>query len=141
MAGILDIHRRSERTFHEKHPLPIRPFYICGNWCSCLLYWTRNRHTPDAYAKATHTKKTLDRLLKPLRFAKAKPHILKGTHLLNVGTYERAFLRILNAHLQSGTSIDPILTHIVEFRETCRLVPRCFPRDFLEDWTFNIILI
>ena len=77
-------------------------------------------------------KKPLDQLLESLRFAKVKPHIQKGTHLLDVGAGDGTFLRYLNGHIHSGVGIDPILTHAVQLRDTCHLVPGYFPHDFVD---------
>ena len=55
MVGILDIYRRNERIFHERHPLSIRHFRLCSSWHPCLPYWIYYRPTQDAHAKATDT--------------------------------------------------------------------------------------
>lgn len=44
-------------------------------------------------------KKPMDRLLEYLRFTKAKKHISKECHLLDVGAGDGSFLRFLSPHI------------------------------------------
>ena len=85
-------------------------------------------------------KKPVDRLLESLRFAKARPHIPKGSHLLDVGAGDGAFLRALNGHVASAIGIDPILTKPIGFNR-CRLIPGYFPQDFVYSGAFDVITV
>jgi len=60
--------------------------------------------------------------LERLRFAKVQPHIPKGARLLDVGTGDGTFLRILDTHIQAGIGIDPILTAPLKLTETSCLL-------------------
>ena len=83
-------------------------------------------------------KKPIDRLLEYLRFTKAKKHIPKDTHLLDIGTGDGSFLRFLSGHIRTGIGIDPLITDTIDF-ETDRLIPGAFPNDFDIRKQFDVI--
>ena len=86
----------------------------------------------------TFPRTLVDSLLESLRFAKAKPHIPKGSRLLDIGTGDGAFLRYLIGHIHTGVGIDANLTQSVECGDY-RLVKGYFPQDFTENGTFDVI--
>ena len=75
-----------------------------------------------------------------MRFAKAKPYISKGSHLLDVGAGDGTLLRGLDGHVAAAVGIDPILNAPVVF-DRYQLVPGSFPDDFVYDGTFDVITL
>ena len=83
-------------------------------------------------------KKPIDRLLEYLRFRKAKKHIPKDAHLLDIGTGDGTFLRFLNGHIGTGVGIDPLITTSVH-STAYTLLPGTFPNDFIISKRFDVI--
>ena len=85
-------------------------------------------------------KKPMDRLLEFLRFTKAKKHIPKGTHLLDIGAGDGTFLRFISEHIRTGVGIDPLITTSLIFTDY-QLLPGAFPYDFSTNDRFDVITL
>jgi 2-polyprenyl-3-methyl-5-hydroxy-6-metoxy-1,4-benzoquinol methylase len=82
--------------------------------------------------------KPLDKLLQQWRISKARAHIPRGAHVLDIGCADGALFRQLADRIGSGVGIDPTLMSPVS-GSNYRLVPGHFPHD-LPAWdTFDAI--
>jgi 2-polyprenyl-3-methyl-5-hydroxy-6-metoxy-1,4-benzoquinol methylase len=80
----------------------------------------------------------VDRVLQARRIAQARPYIMRGTRVLDIGCADGALFRQLESIIESGVGIDPDLDRPLQTRRWT-LVRGWFPKDCSGFGTFDVI--
>jgi 2-polyprenyl-3-methyl-5-hydroxy-6-metoxy-1,4-benzoquinol methylase len=82
--------------------------------------------------------KPLDRLLQRWRILKAKPHIPKGSRVLDVGSADGLLYQMLGDMIQEYVGIDPILETSIH-KDNYQLISGKYPEDLPTLHPFSVI--
>ncbi len=82
--------------------------------------------------------KTLDRILQHWRIAKARPYILPGTRLLDIGCADGALFEQLKSRIRDSIGIDPDLPGSSN-KNHYKLIAGWFPQDLPNMLPFDVI--